>query len=60
MVFLVGFVGFGLVLQDLQDEATMGFGGDEDGGQLQGLGRLWLVSCLLALILSDTPRLCSS
>ncbi len=27
---LVGLIGLGLVLQDLRDEATVGFGGDED------------------------------
>ncbi len=26
----VGLIGLGLVLQDLQDEATMGFGGDKN------------------------------
>jgi len=29
----VGLIGFGLVLQDLWDEAAMGFGGDKDIGQ---------------------------
>ena len=27
-------VGFGLVLKDLGDVSVVGFGGDEDGGQL--------------------------
>ncbi len=30
---LVGFVGFGLVLQDLRDDPAVGFGGDEDLGE---------------------------
>ncbi len=33
---LVGLVGLRLVLQDLRDEAVVGFGGDEDVGQHQG------------------------
>jgi len=33
MLFL-SLVGFGLVLKDLGDVSVVGFGGDEDGGQL--------------------------
>ena len=51
---LVGFVGLGLVLQDLRDEAAVGFRGDEDGGHLEGLRQLWVASCLLAFVLSNT------
>jgi len=57
VAFFVSFVGPSLVLQDLQDEAMMGFGGDEDGGQLQGLCRLRLAGCLFALVLSDASQL---
>jgi len=52
----VGFVGLGLVLQDLQDSATVGFGGDEYFRQDQGA--CWSGG-LLALVLLDSPRLCS-
>jgi len=51
--FFVGFVGFGLVFQDLWDEAVVGVGGDKDGGQLKGSCRPWVASCLLAFVLSD-------
>ncbi len=54
VTFLVGFIGLGLVLQDLRDKAVMGFEGDEDGGQLEGPRWSWVASCLLALVLSDT------
>ncbi len=57
MAFFVGLVGLGLVLQDLWDEATVGFGGDEDSGQLKGPRWSWLAGHLLALVLSDASQL---
>jgi len=49
---LLIFVGFGLVLQDLGDDSTVGFGGNEDLWEDQ-----WTrgSSSLLTLVLSDSP-----
>ena len=55
--FFVSLIGLGLVLQDLRDEASMGFGGDEYFGQHQGV--CWSAGGLLALVLLDSSRLCS-
>ena len=48
-----GFVGLGLVLQDLRDKAMVGFGGDEDIGQHQG--PCWSTGGLFALVFLDSP-----
>jgi len=50
--FFIGFVGFGLVFQDLWDEAVVGFGGDEDLGQHQGL--CWSTGGPLAFVFLDS------
>ncbi len=59
-MLFVSLVGFGLVFQDLRDEAAVGFGGNKDGGQLEGLHQPWVASCLLAFILLDASQLRSS
>ena len=59
MAFFLSFVGLGLVFEDLGDVPTVGFGGDEDGGQLQWLRQLWLASYLLAFVFLNSPQLCS-
>ncbi len=53
VAFFVGFVGPGLVFQDLWDEAMMGFRGDKDGRQLEGPRQSWVASFLLACVLLD-------
>ncbi len=52
----VGFIGFGLVLQDLRDDPAVGFGGDEDLGEDQWVR--WSGGSF-TLVLLDSPRLCS-
>jgi len=52
----VGFVGLGLFFQDLRDDPTVGFGGDEDLGEDQ---RVCQSGRSLAFVLLDSPRLCS-
>ena len=49
---LVGFVGFGLVLQDLQDDPAVGLGGDEDLREDQQAR--WSGG-LLTLVFLDSP-----
>ena len=51
---LVGFVGFGLVLQDLQDDPAVGFRGDEDLGEDQWVR--WLGGSF-TLVFLDSSRL---
>ena len=53
----VGLVGLGLVFQDLWDKAAVGFGGDKDFGQHQGVR--WSTGRLFALVLLDAAQLCS-
>ena len=52
MVFFVGFVGLGLVFQDLWDEAAVGLGGDEDVWQYQRV--CGSTGGLFALVLLDS------
>jgi len=48
----VGFIGCGLVFQDLWDGATVGFGGDEYFGQDQGA--YWSAGGLFAFVFLDS------
>ena len=55
-VCFVSFVGLGLVFQDLRNDSTVGFGGDENVGEDQQAR--WLGGAL-ALVLLDSSQLCS-
>ncbi len=53
---LVGFVGFGLVFQDLRDNPMVGFGGDKDLWEDQWA--CWSGG-LFAFVFLDSSQLCS-